>query len=58
MSARWKDELTCKYVDLYMEHECLWNITVHTVQKKRCKTKCVRGNSEKNGTGELHYRRH
>jgi hypothetical protein len=26
----------------------------HTVQKKRCKKKCVGGNSEKNGTGKLH----
>jgi hypothetical protein len=28
----------------------------HTVRKKRYKTKCVGGNSEKNGTGELQYR--
>ena len=26
MPARWNDELTCKYVELYKEHECLWNM--------------------------------
>jgi hypothetical protein len=26
MPARWNDEFTCKYVELYKKHECLWNI--------------------------------
>jgi len=34
MSAMWKDELTCKYVELYMEHECLWNINSTMYKRK------------------------
>jgi len=26
MPARWNDELTCKYVELCKEYECLWNM--------------------------------
>ena len=26
MPARWNDEFTCMYVELYKEHECLWNM--------------------------------
>jgi hypothetical protein len=26
MSVRWDDELTCKYGELYKEHECLWSM--------------------------------
>jgi len=33
MPARWNDELTCKYVELYKEHECLWNM--NSTQYKR-----------------------
>jgi hypothetical protein len=33
MPARWNDELTCKYVALYKEHECLWN--TNSTQYKR-----------------------
>jgi hypothetical protein len=57
MPARWNDELTCKYVELYKEHECLWNMNSTLYKRKRCKKKCVGRNSEKNGTGELHYRK-
>jgi hypothetical protein len=27
MPARWNDEITCKFVKLYKEHECLWNVS-------------------------------
>jgi hypothetical protein len=56
MSARWIDELACKYVELYKEHECLSNMN-STLYKRNVQEKCVGGNSEKNETRELHYRR-
>jgi len=34
MPARWNDELTYKYVELYKEHECLWN-TNSTLYKRK-----------------------
>jgi len=34
MPARWNDELTCKYVELYKEHKCLWN-TNSTLYKRK-----------------------
>jgi hypothetical protein len=34
MPARWNDELTCKYVELYKEHECLWNMN-NTLYKRK-----------------------
>jgi hypothetical protein len=34
MTSRWNDELTCKYVDLYKEHECLWNMTGTLYKRK------------------------
>jgi hypothetical protein len=33
MPARWNYELTCKCVELYKEHECLWNM--NSTQYKR-----------------------
>jgi hypothetical protein len=33
MPARWNDELTYKYVELYKERECLWNM--NSTQYKR-----------------------
>jgi hypothetical protein len=37
MPARWNDELTCKYVELYKEHECLWNMnsTLYKIKDAR-----------------------
>ena len=34
MPARWNDELTCKYVELYKEHECLWNMNSTLYKRK------------------------
>jgi len=34
MPARWNDELTCKYVELYTEHECLWNMNSTLYRRK------------------------
>jgi len=34
MPARWNDELTCKYVELYKEHGCLWNMN-NTLYKRK-----------------------
>jgi hypothetical protein len=34
MPARWNDELTCKYVELYREHECLWNMNSTLYKRK------------------------
>jgi hypothetical protein len=34
MPARWNDELTCKYVELYKEHECLWNMNSTLYRRK------------------------
>jgi len=34
MPARWNDELTCKYVELYKEHECLWNMNSILYKRK------------------------
>ena len=34
MPARWTDELTCKYVELYKEHECLWNMNSTLYKRK------------------------
>jgi hypothetical protein len=34
MPARWNDELTCKYVELYKEHECLWNMNSKRYKRK------------------------
>jgi len=33
MPARWNDEITCKYVELYKERECLRNM--NSTQYKR-----------------------
>jgi hypothetical protein len=48
MPARWNDELTCKYVELYKENECLWNMN-STLYKRKDAKKCVGGNSEQMG---------
>ena len=32
--ARWNDELTCKFVELYKEHECLWNMNSTLYKRK------------------------
>ena len=34
MPARWNDVLTCKYVELYKEHECLWSM-ISTLYKRK-----------------------
>jgi hypothetical protein len=34
MPARLNDELTCKYVELYKEHECVWNMN-STLHKRK-----------------------
>jgi len=34
MPARRNDELTCKYVELYKEHECLWNMNSTLYKRK------------------------
>ena len=34
MLARWNDELTYKYVELYKEHECLWNMNSTLYKRK------------------------
>jgi hypothetical protein len=34
MTARWNDELTCKYVELYKEHEYLWNMNSTLYKRK------------------------
>ena len=34
MPARWNDELTCKFVELYKEHECLWNMNSTLYKRK------------------------
>jgi hypothetical protein len=34
MPARWNHELTCKYVELYKEHECLWNMNSTLYKRK------------------------
>jgi hypothetical protein len=34
MPARWNDELICKYVELYKEHECLWNMNSTPYKRK------------------------
>jgi hypothetical protein len=34
MPARWNDKLTCKYVELYREHECLWNMNSTLYKRK------------------------
>jgi hypothetical protein len=34
MPARWNDELTYKYVELYKEHECLWNMNSTLYKRK------------------------
>jgi hypothetical protein len=34
MPARWNDELTCKCVELYKEHECLWNVNSTLYKRK------------------------
>jgi hypothetical protein len=34
MPAGWNDELTCKYVELYKEHECLWNMNSTLYKRK------------------------
>jgi hypothetical protein len=34
MPARCNDELTCKYAELYKEHECLWNMNSTLYKRK------------------------
>jgi hypothetical protein len=34
MPARWNDEFTCKYVELYKENECLWNMNSTLYKRK------------------------
>ena len=34
MPARWNDVFTCKYVELYNEHECLWNMNSTLYKRK------------------------
>jgi len=34
MPVRWNDELTCKYVELYKEHKCLWNMNSTLYKRK------------------------
>jgi hypothetical protein len=34
MPARWNDELTCKYVELYKEDKCLWNTNSTLYRRK------------------------
>ena len=42
MLARWNDELTCKYVELYKEHECLWNMNSTLHKRKDASEEIVR----------------
>jgi hypothetical protein len=34
MPARWNGELTCKFVELHKEHECLWNMNSALYKRK------------------------
>ncbi|XP_064107225.1 uncharacterized protein LOC135216112 isoform X3 [Macrobrachium nipponense] len=34
MPAKWTDDVTCKFVQLYMEHECLWNMHTEIYRNK------------------------
>ena len=34
MPARWNDELTSNYVELYKEHKCLWNMNSTLYKRK------------------------
>jgi hypothetical protein len=37
MPARWNDEITCKFVELYKEHECLWNMHSNEYRNKNAR---------------------
>ena len=57
MPARWNDEITCKYVELYKEHECLWNMNSTQYKRKDARQSALEEIVRKNGTGEFHYGR-
>jgi hypothetical protein len=41
MPARWNDQLTCKYVELYKEHECVWNMNSTLYKRKDARQSAV-----------------
>jgi hypothetical protein len=34
MPARWNDELTCKFVELYKQHPCMWDMNSAMYRRK------------------------
>jgi hypothetical protein len=37
MPERWNDEITCKFVELYKEHECQWNMHSNEYRNKNAR---------------------
>jgi hypothetical protein len=34
MTARWNDKLTCKFVELYKQHPCMWGMNSAMYRRK------------------------
>ena len=49
MPAKCDDELTCKYVELYNEHECLWNMNSTQYKKKDARQSALEETVRKTG---------
>lgn len=52
MPARWNDEITCKFVELYKEHECLWNMNSTLYKRQSALEEIVRKMGLENFTTE------
>ena len=53
MPARWNDELTCKYVELYKEHECPWNMNSTQYKRKDARQSALEEIVRKMGLGNF-----